>query len=302
MSSDDARDFRRRQAYNAQRGRRDNVRRPDYSKRAEYFRNGKVVEFPERYTAQEGSLERAKARTKNRARKMKLRIASLILAAGIGMGGISVVGSLHKDSEKTITQLQEMGVNINQIGLGADTLQTLKKYDEYFAEFDKNKDISVTDNNVIDMVEEIKVLNENVIEDKIANLRGVNREDVKLDYYFDNSDGTTHTTVTINEDGYGKEEKYFNVDDLLFEVGKKNSIPDEVASLIVQSNEYQGIIDDLKNDKITKVNAVKKIERLYRNISGVATKQFEIDEKGNITTDKFDSKNIQDDTKDDLGR
>lgn len=296
MSSDDAKEFRKKQVYNVQRRGRDVERRGNNSTR------GNIIEFPERYTAQRGSASRAKEKSKKRVKKMKLRIASLLLAAGIGIGGISVIGSLRKEPENTITQLQEKGIDINQIGLESDTLQMMKKYDEYFAKFDQDKGQNLTDNDVIGMIDEIRVLNENAIGDKIGSLRGVEREDVKINSRFDNADGTTHTSVKINEDEHGKEESYYNVNDLLFEIGKKNSIPDEVAQLIVQLDEYEDLIMDLKNDKITKVNAVKKIEELYKNISKVVTKEFNIDEKGNITTKEYNSKENQKENKANIER
>ncbi len=206
---------------------------------------------------------------------------SLILAAGIGLGGISVLGSFNKEPEPTITQLQEMGVSEEELGLEQDTLATMEKYDEYFENFDP-KSANLTDNDVIAMIEEIRLLNFNVIKDKVADLRGVERKDVKLHYSFDKSDGNYFAAVNINEDSYLDRESYNNDYGILFGLGKDDTIPKEVADLIVQTGGYSWIAEDLKSDHITKANAIKELEKLYRKISNVAVKEFTMDDKGNI--------------------
>ena len=238
-----------------------------------------VIQFSERYTAKKGTARRAQERRKKQ--KMKLRIASLILAAGIGLGGISVLGSFNKEPEPTITQLQEMGVSEEELGLEQDTLATMEKYDEYFENFDP-KSANLTDNDVIAMIEEIRLLNFNVIKDKVADLRGVERKDVKLHYSFDKSDGNYFASVGINEDSYLDRESYNNDYGILFGLGKDDTIPKEVADLIVQTGGYSWIAEDLKSDHITKANAIKELEKLYRKISNVAVKDFTMDDKGNI--------------------
>lgn len=238
-----------------------------------------VIQFSERYTAKKGTARRAQERRKKQ--KMKLRIASLILAAGIGLGGISVLGSFNKEPEPTITQLQEMGVSEEELGLEQDTLATMEKYDEYFENFDP-KSANLTDNDVIAMIEEIRLLNFNVIKDKVADLRGVERKDVKLRYSFDKSDGNYFAAVNINEDSYLDRESYNNDYGILFGLGKDDTIPKEVADLIVQTGGYSWIAEDLKSDHITKANAIKELEKLYRKISNVAVKEFTMDDKGNI--------------------
>lgn len=238
-----------------------------------------VIQFSERYTAKKGTARRAQERRKKQ--KMKLRIASLILAAGIGLGGISVLGSFNKEPEPTITQLQEMGVSEEELGLEQDTLATMEKYDEYFENFDP-KSANLTDNDVIAMIEEIRLLNFNVIKDKVADLRGVERKDVKLHYSFDKSDGNYFASVGINEDSYLDRESYNNDYGILFGLGKDDTIPKEVADLIVQTGGYSWIAEDLKSDHITKANAIKELEKLYRKISNVAVKEFTMDDKGNI--------------------
>ena len=273
MSSDDARDFRRRQAYN--------VKKIDYTRY-----NGRSHEV---YTSKKGTAHRIRKNSKKISKKMKLKFVSLLLATSIGIGGISVVGSLNKEHEINITQLQEMGVNINKIGLKSDTIEMLEEYDEYFASFDSNEKQELNEEDLISMAEDIKSLNFNVIKDKVADLRNVNREDVALDFTYEKADGEFLSSISIEK----IKETYTSANALPFGIGKKNHIPDEIANLIVQTDSYVSIINDVKEDKLTKANAVKKLEKLYRNISSLATKDLSMDEKGNINLIEYNlEKNI----------
>lgn len=272
MNSDDAREFRKRQEYRIQNSRIEN----NYNK-------GKTTTMHERYTAPKGSAQRAKARDRKRARKMKLRIASLLLAAGIGIGGISVIGSLQKEPDITITQLQEMGISRNIMGLESDTLQTIDEYDQYFATFDA-KTAELREEEVAEMIRDIKELNFNVIKDKMAALEGVQRKDVKLYYSFDANCGETSTKVKINE-GDALNEKIFHNADFLH---SKRTIPTEVSNLIVQIDKYSSLENRLHDDEISKVNAVKELEEYYNNIIEIATQKFTKDEKDRVEVKPYE--------------
>lgn len=254
----------------------------------------------ERYVASKGTVDRAKKAKARRKRKMRIRLASLLLAAGVGIGGLSYVGSLNKELEHTITELQEMGVEADNLGLGSDTLEMMEKYDEYFSGFDKEEHLNLTDNEVLDMISEIEDLNFNVIKDKIASLRGVNRDDIKLSYSFEKGDGTYLTAITINEGEYGKEEVYTKPD--LIDLNKENTIPKDVSNLIEQLDRYSNLQSDLKADDISKVKAIKRLEKLYGNISDIATKEFTMDEKGNIGLKEYDTKDKTKDVRDEEER
>ena len=275
--NDEAREFRREYE----------VRRAIQQNRNNMRGRENIVQFPERYTAKKGTARRAKERKKKT--RLKLKVASLILAAGIGLGGITVTGSLNKEPEPTITQIQEMGVSEENLGLEQDTLEMMERYDEYFADFNP-KTANLTDNAVIEMIEDIRTLNFNVIKDKMADLRGVEREDVKLYYSFDKGDGNYYAIVKINEDQYGKRETYNNDYGVLFGLGKEDTIPREIVNLIVQTGSYESIVNDLKADYITKVNAIKELEKLYRKISDIAVKDFSMDDKGNIELTDYETR------------
>lgn len=250
----------------------------------EYHRN-KSQRF-KRILSSEGNAKNDKKSVKKIKAKPSLKVATLILAAGIGVGALNAIGVFDKDTQTTITQMQEMGIDANTLGLQKDTTELMEKYDEYFENFD-GKTAVLTEQEVIDIAQEIESLNFNVIKDKMADLRGVERADVKLRYSFERGDGTYSSAVIINEGEYGKEERYNN-DDYIFGIGKKNTIPSEISNLIVQIGEYEDIIDDVETDKITKVNAVKELKKLYEKISQVATKEFTMDKDGNVILQDYE--------------
>lgn len=316
MSSDDAKKFREEQRRNAQKGLQSHERRRETPRqtsqrqtrprqvssrpidtrvqnirlanaRQEPRGGADVIEFPGAvYTAPAGTAYEADKKKKRMTPKM-LKLAALLLAATIGLGSINVIGNISKatdrgDTAQTLTQLEDQGVNLDDIGLEKDTVELMERYDEYFANFDPDTVTELTDDDVIAMAEDIRTLNFNTIKDKVAELRGVSRDDVKLRYSFDTGDGSYHTSVRINEDDYNRE-IFTNSNGLIFGIGKENSIPPEISELIVQTGEYDDIITQLKEDKITKKNAISELRKLYMKISeNVAVKDFTMDDNGNI--------------------
>lgn len=244
-----------------------------------------------RYKAKKGSAYAAENKSRKNP-KIDLKLVALLLAASIGVSAIGILGSPDKHYESDITSLKEKGIDINHIGLGQDTIQLMRKYDEYFTNFDEKKALGLTDNDVIAMLNDIKQLNYDALKDKIAALRGVSREDVKLHYRFEKGDGVDYTSVSINEDQYGKEENYSDANSFILGLGKKNCLPKEISDLILQLQNYDDIEGSLKADKITKIKAIKKLRKLYEKITEIATKEFIMDEKGNIYTVEYENKEM----------
>lgn len=268
MSSEDARKFR------------EQYRQPEEKKLES-----------KRYKAKKGSAYAAENKSRKNP-KIDLKLVALLLAASIGVSAIGILGSPDKHYESDITNLKEKGIDINHIGLGEDTIQLMRKYDEYFTNFDEKKALGLTDNDVIAMLNDIKQLNYDALKDKIAALRGVSREDVKLHYRFEKGDGVDYTSVSINEDQYGKEENYSDANSFILGLGKKNCLPKEISDLILQLQNYDDIEGSLKADKITKIKAIKKLRKLYEKITEIATKEFIMDEKGNIYTVEYENKEM----------
>lgn len=243
-----------------------------------------TIQFPQKYTAQKGTAHRAKSRRKNK--KLNLKLASLLLAASIGIGGLTIVGR-HGEQELNVTEIQEMGVTADELGINSDTISMMGKYDEYFENFDP-KSANLTENEVISMIEDIRTLNTNVVREKMADLRGVSRESVTLSHFFDRGSEKYYTAVLID----GERERYDNNYGVMG-LGNENTIPEELSYLVQQIDSYETLINDVHTDNITKANAVKKLEKLYDEVSKVATKNFTMDAKGNVELKDYDTKQVE---------
>ena len=231
----------------------------------------------ERYSAKKGTM----ARAKKRKRKIRNSIVTLILASAVGIGGLTVVGHLRGEKESpNITQIaMENAVRADDLGISEDTMEKFKKYDEFFSNFDKND--TLTDEMVLAMSNEIEGMNYAVVKEKMANLLNEDVENIKLHYSFEKNDGKFLTTITVNEDNITKEQIFTGNRNLI--MPDSNTIPTSVENVITQLNDFENLNSDLKEDKITKVNAVKKLQKLYKNIADIASSEFIKDEKGNIT-------------------
>lgn len=287
---EDARRYRESQRINVSRESNNNRRVGQESRNTEKSRSSRPTR---RYTS--------KKSVRNMKRNIKLGVAVAILAAGVGIAGISFAGDTHSKVDSTITQMQENGIDLSNLGLANDTIQTLEKYDEFFENFDKDN-MNLSENDVISIIGEIEDLNFNVIKDKIADKNDVERKDVTLHYSFEKGDGQYHTSISIKEGEYD-EKTFTNTNALPFEIGKENFIPQELSDLIVQIDGYDGLIQDVRDDNISKVNAIKELNRMYENISDVATSELTIDEKGNISLEHYEEeKDIQQAEKDEEER
>lgn len=253
------------------------------------------------YTAPAGTAHAANNRKKTLSPRL-LKFLAILLSASIGVGSVTyaVLGNSSKAIDigteaSTITQLESQGINTDKIGLQEDTLELLEKYDEIFTNFDFDKATELSETDIINMAKDIELLNFNTIKDKVADLTGVSRDDITLRYKYETGDGTYNSSVIINEGEYD-EVRYNNINGIIFGIGEQNGIPDEIAKLIIQTREYDDIIEQLKSDKITKRNAIEELRKLYMNISeNVATKDFIMNNGEIVITDYSEQiKNQQD--------
>lgn len=276
MGTDEARNYRESMRYRLnQMGAHDVQRRDQKEPRETYY-------------APKGTTKRARSSK----RKGRIALGALILAAGIGIhgigNGISYVGSLKDGEKQSITQLQEKGVDLSKLGLERDTIEEMEIYDGYFANTDFS-DLNITDNDVLKILREINAINENVIKDKMANLEGVDRTSIDLGTNFD---GKYYGRVSVK-----RGEVYSGASKMPLGIGERNVLSDEISDSIVQSmQEYSNLATDLREDRISKLNAVKELKKMYENVTQLATKQFVKDGKGNIEAIEYDEnvKNMDD--------
>lgn len=282
MGTDEARNYRDSMRYNP------NVQRNEQK------------EPNERYTAEKGTAK--KAMSSKRKRRIALRVGALILASGIGIrgigtaieSGISYVGSLKDGGEKqSITQMQEKGVDLSKLGLERDTIEEMEIYDGYFANTDFS-DLNVTENDVLSILRGIEEINKNVLKDKMAKLEKTDRNNIDLETTFD--DGKYYGQLIVKE-SLGSRYIYSGANELPLGIAEKNGLSDEISDSIVQAmQEYTNLASDVREDRISKLNAVKKLKAMYENVTKLATKQFVKDEKGNIEAIEYDEnvKNMDD--------
>lgn len=274
MSENDARNYRESMGMN-------NWRKDD-------AKDEKFIGYNEsrkKYITQRGTVERMSSKKKKR---VKLRVAALILAAGIGIkgvgelaeAGIAYVGSI-KSPDKTVTDLREEGMDLTKLGLSQETIQQMEVYDRYFESIDLDN-LNVTDDQLLAILRGVEAVNENIIKEKIAKLKGVNKFDMSLDVLFD--EGKYYGKVDIENDAI-----YTGNASSFLGLGKKNSLSKEISDAIVDYSQNT-IAEDLISDDISKVNGVKKIRKLYENATKLAIKQFTIDKQGNIDAVEYEEK------------
>lgn len=239
------------------------------------------------YNAVRGSARRAKRAQDKAKREAKARlqrvgagVAALLLAAGIGMGGLAVKGSLEADPKFTVTELQENGISASKLGLDNSTFELMQKYDEYFENFDPNN-LNLSEAEILNMVDEIGQLNYDVMREKVANLYGVDAS--KVDYRVRDmgQDGSQYAISVEKADG-----ETVNYANDIFPLDLK--MPSNLELLAIHDDTCYRLKDELKEDKISKVNAVKTLKRYYRDASKVATSELSLDEKGNIEMKEYE--------------
>ena len=237
-------------------------------------------------TKQKGKAKRLSR--KKLANRIKLGAAAALLAAGIGVGAMTVRGWINEDPEPTITQIQENGVDLNELDLADDTINSMKKYDQYFEEWNNGEinEATLTNQEIEEMLEEIKDLNFNVIKDKVASLSDVERKDVTLAYRGE-EDGVI-TTISVKENDYGNKKVYSNAGNL-FRANENTINSNEISDLILQLEEFDNLSEKLKDNDVSKVNAIKKLEQLYQQITKVAEQELVMDEKGNLSLQEIEN-------------
>ena len=126
-------------------GSQDNIirlNREEFGKNSDARRSRPRSTAEHQYNAVRGSAriakraqDKAKREAKARLQRVGAGVAALLLAAGIGMGGLAVKGSLEADPKVTVTELQENGISASKLGLDNSTFELMQKYDEYFENF-----------------------------------------------------------------------------------------------------------------------------------------------------------------------
>ena len=238
-----------------------------------------------RYTAPRGTRERAKQASKHR----NLRVAAFLMAASIGLGTIALKGCTKTIEEPNIS-ITEIGVEKEaNLGLNAETIQSLKECGEFF----KNSQGNIYEQDLLDMISKIDNLHFSVVKEKVSKMLGVNPEDITM--YYGTRDGQDNTRIVINENKGDRQ--VYSVGDFL---QRKNTIPKEIADTIKQLDDVHDLKGKIISDKISKSNAKKELQKLFEGIEDLAISDLIIDEKGNISVISYgggQEKNIEQEEK-----
>lgn len=236
----------------------------------------------EKYTAPKGTKEKLKNLSKGK-KKLGVKVASIVLGLTLGLGAVSGMAlKAHNDNipEHTVTDLNNMGIEMQ---LGEDTLDSMLEYDQYFENYDA-KEANLSESEILKIANDIRNLNFNVIKDKSADVLGLKRGNIDLIY-----DDTDKDNAKMYSAIKAKHELYTVTQGMAVSQKDEESISPDIGNLILQIGDLDRTIQDVQDDKISKNNAVKKLNYYYNNITKLATKEFTIDEKGNIKTEEYDN-------------
>lgn len=237
----------------------------------------------EKYTAPKGTKEKLKNNLSKVKKRLGVKVASIVLGITLGLGAVSGMAlKAHSDNipEHTVTDLNNMGIELQ---LGEDTLDSMLEYDQYFENYDA-KEANLSESEILKMANDIRELNFNVIKDKSADVLGLKRGNIDLIY-----DDTDKDNAKMYSAIKAKHELYTVTQGMAVSQKDEESISPDIGNLILQIGDLDRTIQDVQDDRISKNNAVKKLNYYYNNITKLATKEFTIDEKGNIKTEEYDN-------------
>lgn len=237
----------------------------------------------EKYTAPKGTKEKLKNNLSKGKKRLGAKVASIVLGITLGLGAVSGMAlKAHSDNipEHTVTDLNNMGIELQ---LGEDTLDSMLEYDQYFENYDA-KEANLSEAEILKIANDIRELNFNVIKDKSADVLGLKRGNIDLIY-----DDTDKDNAKMYSAIKAKHELYTVTQGMAVSQKDEESISPDIGNLILQIGDLDRTIQDVQDDRISKNNAVKKLNYYYNNITKLATKEFTIDEKGNIKTEEYDN-------------
>lgn len=237
----------------------------------------------EKYTAPKGTKEKLKNNLSKGKKRLGAKVASIVLGITLGLGAVSGMAlKAHSDNipEHTVTDLNNMGIELQ---LGEDTLDSMLEYDQYFKNYDA-KEANLSEAEILKIANDIRELNFNVIKDKSADVLGLKRGNIDLIY-----DDTDKDNAKMYSAIKAKHELYTVTQGMAVSQKDEESISPDIGNLIMQIGDLDRTIQDVQDDRISKNNAVKKLNYYYNNITKLATKEFTIDEKGNIKTEEYDN-------------
>lgn len=202
---------------------------------------------------------------------IKTKIAAWTLSLGIAVGGIAVANNVYENYQKqnepaTLEQVLDEGVNLEKLGINNKLVSRMEGVQERL----ENKDI--TNQQLMRMSKEILDLQFDVTKSKLANVLDCSQEDIKLYTYGRDVDGKQQETVEVYENGFRKD-VYSN------NLKKSNIMPVQVAEMIRNIPDMQGVIGQLQNGDVNRKEIIGKCKQAFDETSKFAAMELKYDEQ-----------------------
>lgn len=235
----------------------------------------------EEYRIRKEETERAYKKAQEQRRKKAFskrmkKIAAVLLAGGIGITAIGLVAN-HVDKnnqyeKQAKEEMQQSGVGMAEAGLSEETIQSMEEFDALFAGTE-NQNISEQD--LLQKVDVMEQLAKDVVKERVANVKGINKEDITISVHRDNENVKGYDTSIDCGNG-----------EILTEDNALNQgphMPDEMADVCATLyNSYDNIKSNLASGDITKKEAIEELKENYDKIGKVATSNYILGRNGNI--------------------
>ena len=238
-------------------------------------------------TAKKGTAKKYKINKKRLTASILVTVMTL-MAAGKVAGTFIDNRSIEENEVHSIEQMEQLGISTQNLGMSQETIDELTQYEEYFNNLSEEELYSLTEEKIMNMIQEIRQLHFSVVKEKMATITQTKAFNVELSSAYEKNDGRHTVMITTQDDNYNREQ-YTNVDKLIGE--NKNYIPEELANAVIQIGELDYLQTSLQNDKISKVNAVKDLKEDYEALLTLATGELIKDERGNIAVVHYDKSN-----------
>ena len=238
-------------------------------------------------TAKKGTAKKYKINKKRLTATILVTVMTL-MAAGKVAGTFIDNRSIEENEVHSIEQMEQLGISTQNLGMSQETIDELTQYEEYFNNLSEEELYSLTEEKIMNMIQEIRQLHFSVVKEKMATITQTKAFNVELSSAYEKNDGRHTVMITTQDDNYNREQ-YTNVDKLIGE--NKNYIPEELANAVIQIGELDYLQTSLQNDKISKVNAVKDLKEDYEALLTLATGELIKDERGNIAVVHYDKSN-----------
>lgn len=235
-------------------------------------------------TAKKGTAKKYKINKKRLTATILVTVMTLMTAGKVA-GTFIDNRSIEENEVHSIEQMEQLGIGTQNLGMSQETIDELTQYEEYFNNLSEEELYNLTEEDITDMIKEIRQLHFSVVKEKMATVTQTKSSDIELSSSFEKNDGRHTVMITTQDENYQKEQ-YTNVDKLIGE--NKNYIPEELANAVVQIGELDYLQTSLKEDKISKINAVKELKGDYKELLTLATGELIKDEKGNIAVVHYD--------------